>query len=106
MTTAPNEILFFPRALRDLQRLDERYARQVLGDIEFLLTNDPWPEGKVKRLQRTRLWELKTGDYRTLFLPEGRYVVIARVVNRRDLLAAVERFDVQVLIAWLREGQE
>lgn len=96
------EILFFPKAVRDLEKLDERFVRQILADIE-LLKLDTWPPAKVKRLGGVELWEVKTGDYRTLFLPVERCIVIARAVSRRDLDKAIGRFDFRLIFAWLRE---
>lgn len=98
-------ILFFPRAVRDLENMQRRFAGQGLSDIELLRAGD-WPPGKVKKLHGTDLWELKTGDYRTLFLPGGHVVVIVRVVNRRDLEAAILRIDVHRIFQWMREQQE
>jgi mRNA-degrading endonuclease RelE of RelBE toxin-antitoxin system len=96
------KILFFPRAVRDLEKLDERFVRQILADVE-LLKLDSWPPAKVKKLKGVELWEVKTGDYRTLFLPSEDSLVIARVVNRRDLGRAVERFDIRLIFVWLLE---
>lgn len=98
-------ILFFPKAVRDLEKLDQRFARQILSDIE-LLRLDTWPPAKVKKLKGVDLWEVKTGDYRTLFLPTDESAVIARIVNRRDLDKAIERLDIRLIFAWLREQQE
>ena len=98
------QVLFFPRAARDLEELEEKYARQILEDIE-LLRFPPWPPAKAKKLHGTDLWELKTGDFRTLFLPRRNQVIIVRVVNRRDLLKAIKRIAVHVILSWLREQQ-
>ena len=87
---AAREILLFPKAVRDLERLDEKYTRQILEDLELLRVS-PWPPGKIKKLRGTPLWEVKTGDYRSLFLPDGARAAVARVVNRRDLDTAIER---------------
>lgn len=82
--------------------LEKADALRVLDDLELLQT-PPWPTGKVKKLRGHDLWEIKTGDFRTLFWPHGKKVVILRVVNRRDLEAAIKRIDVSALLAWLRD---
>jgi mRNA-degrading endonuclease RelE of RelBE toxin-antitoxin system len=97
-----HEILFFPKAIRDLEKLDQKYARHILTDLE-LLRGSPWPPGKIKKLRGTLLWEAKTGDYRSLLLLEGEKAKVTRVVNRRDLVAAVDRLGVAYVLKWLRE---
>lgn len=97
----PVEVRIFPRALRDLEQLQERHARLILEDLEILRIR-PWPPAKVKKLHGTELWEIKTGDYRTLFLPQGRRAVVVRVLNRRDLERTVGRIDPAYVFDWLR----
>lgn len=45
----------------------------------------------------------ETGDFRTLFWPHGKKVVVLRGVNRRDLEGAIERIDVRALIRSRKE---
>jgi len=94
-------LVYSPRAQRDLLGLQKRFARQVLEDL-VILKAPPWPPGKVKKLRGSDFWEIKTGDFRTIFWPSGRDVVILRVVNRRDLEKAIGRIDVRALVGWLR----
>src|SRR2546426_960798 len=95
-------LVYAPRAQRDLEALERRQALQILEDLEFL-TAPPWPPGKVKKLRGQDFWEIKTGDFRTLFWPHGGKVVILRVVNRRDLDATIGRIDLRALLHWLRK---
>ena len=95
------ELVYAPRAQRDLLALPRQDARQVLAAVE-LLRKPPWPPGKVKKLRGHDFWEIKTGDYRTIFWPQGRKVVILRVVNRRDLDRTLGRIDVRALVEWMR----
>ena len=81
--------------------MESRFAHQVLDDLEILRT-PPWPPGKVKKLRGSDFWEIKTGNFRTLFWPQGRDVVLLRVVNRRDLEKAITRIDFRALLHWLR----
>ena len=78
---------------------------QVLADLE-LLQAPPWPPGKVKKLRGCDFWEIKCGDYRAIFWPDGKDVVILRIVNRRDLEAAIDRIDVRALVRWVNEQRE
>jgi len=98
------ELVYAPRAQRDLLDLEEHYAAQVLADLE-LLQRPPWPPGKVKKLPGTEYWEIKCGDFRAVFWPEGKSVVILRVVNRRDLAVAIKRIDFRALLAWVRAAR-
>lgn len=95
-------LVYAPRAQRDLLALPKRHSRQILEDLD-LLRNPPWPPGKVKKLRGQDFWEIKTGDYRTLFWPHGKKVVILRAVNRRDLERTLGRINVRALVEWLRE---
>lgn len=94
-------LAYAPRAQRDLVQLPKRDALRVLEDLEILRTL-PWPPGKVKKLRGHEFWEIKTGDYRTIFWPRGATVVVLRIVNRRDLERTLGRIDVRALVAWLQ----
>jgi mRNA-degrading endonuclease RelE of RelBE toxin-antitoxin system len=95
-------LVYYPRAQRDLGSLEARFARQVLEDLPILET-PPWPAGKVKRLRGSSFWEIRTGDFRTIFLPEGDDVIVLRVVNRRDLERALGGIDRAAVERWLGE---
>lgn len=94
-------LVYAPRAQRDLEGLPRNDARRILEDLE-ILQRPPWPPRKVKRLRGSDFWEIKTGDFRTLFWPVGPKVVILRVVNRRDLERTLGHIDLGSLIEWLR----
>jgi len=94
-------LVYAPRAQRELLALGEADALRILSDL-LILEAPPWPGAKVKRLYGFGLWEIRTGDFRTVFLPEGKDVVIVRVVNRRDLEREVGRINETRLRAWLR----
>ena len=85
--------------------MEKRFALQVLDDL-VMLENPPWPHGKVKPLKGTEYWEIKTGDFHTIFWLTGNDVVILRVVNRRDLHLTIGRIDLRTLVRWLRENSE
>jgi len=97
------ELVYVPRAQHDLLGLPQNVAGQILDDVE-ILTNPPWPKGKVKKIRGQKFWEIRTGNYRTLFIPEGEKIVILRVVNRKDLEKAIKRIDVRFLVRWLHES--
>jgi mRNA interferase RelE/StbE len=98
-------IVYAPRAQRDLGKIAKKQALQIIEDIEILET-PPWPPGKVKKLRGLDYWEIRTGDWRTIFLPKGKKVVVLRVVNRRELLRAIKHIDAAALVRWLREHDQ
>jgi mRNA-degrading endonuclease RelE of RelBE toxin-antitoxin system len=75
-----------PRALRDLKALEKSPAGEILDDLKILQTR-PWPgPPKVKKLEDYKnLYRLRTGDYRSLFEPTAKGVVILRVLARKEL---------------------
>ena len=99
------KLVYAPRAQRDLHSLPKRYALQILEDLE-ILQGPPWPPGKVKKLRGHDFWEIKTGSYRTIFLPRGKDVIILRIVNRRDLDQTLDRINIRSLIEWIREREQ
>jgi mRNA-degrading endonuclease RelE of RelBE toxin-antitoxin system len=74
-----------PRALRDLKAL-EKAAAEILHDLKILQTR-PWPvPPKIKKLEGYKnLYRLRTEDYRSLFEPTVKGVVVLRVLDRKEL---------------------
>ena len=97
---AKYRLVYAPKAERDIRKIQKRFALQILEDIE-ILENSPWPHGKVKKLRDRDYWEIKTGDFRTIFWPHGKTVVILRVVNRRDLEKTIRRINFHAILLWL-----
>ncbi|MBI4563337.1 MAG: hypothetical protein HY716_01415 [Planctomycetes bacterium] len=93
-------LLYAPRAQRDIEGLEQRDALRILDDLK-LLEEPPWQSMKVKKLRGHEFWEIKSGNFRTIFWPHGNKVVILRIVNRRDLGQTIERIDVRILLRWL-----
>ncbi len=98
-------ILFFPRAVGDLEGIEAKYRRQIMSDIA-LLRADPWQPAKIKRLRGVGLWEVKSGDFRSLFIAEPNRIVVVRVVNRRGLDRAVGKIDPAYVFRWLGSREE
>jgi mRNA interferase RelE/StbE len=75
-----------PRALRDLKDLEKAAAGKILNDLKILQTR-PWPgPPKVKKLEGHKdLYRIRTGDYRFLFEPTEKGVVVLRVLDRKEL---------------------
>ena len=87
-------LIYAPCAERDLLALPRRIAEQSTNDLELLLV-EPWPRNQIKKLKGVPFWEIKSGDYRSIFLREGNRLVVLRVVNRKDLERTLRRLDVR-----------
>ena len=96
------KLVYAPRAQRDLLEFPRKIADQIIHDHDLLKTQ-PWPSTKIKKLSGPPYWEIKTGDYRSLFVFESHTVVFLRIVNRKDLERAVRRIDLKALRLWLRD---
>ena len=94
------DLIYAPRAQRDLLELPKKNAEQIINDHDLLKTR-PWPTAKVKKIKGHPYWELKTGDYRSLFVVEQGAIVFLRIVNRKDLENAIKRIDLKTLRLWL-----
>jgi mRNA interferase RelE/StbE len=76
------DIVFKPRALKDLKSLPKAIRQRIVERSEALRDD---LAGDVKRLTNfTPEYRLRVGDYRVLFEVEGNLVVVYRVVNRKD----------------------
>jgi mRNA interferase RelE/StbE len=76
------QIVFKPRAMKDVRRLPVVQKDRVLDKIEAM-ENDL--AGDVKRLTNfTPEYRLRVGDYRVLFEIASATVVVYRVVHRKD----------------------
>lgn len=94
-------VIIAPRARRDLNKLPRKISLAVQEDLK-LLRKARWPTSKVKKLQNVGFWEIKTGDYRAFFVPEGANVGVLRVIHRRDLSRAIKHINVIEAVRWLR----
>lgn len=76
------EIVFKPRAVKDLKVLDSKDKKRILRKIEALENS---LTGDVKRLTNfTPEYRLRVGDFRVLFEVEVSTVVIYRVKHRKN----------------------
>ena len=74
---------FKPKAMKDLDSMQQDSARRVIEKIERLEHN---LEGDVKRLTNfTPEYRLRVGDYRVLFEVEGNRIIVYRVRHRREV---------------------
>lgn len=80
------------RAVGDLDALPRRVARRIVDALDELARGPTSRSLDVKPLVGRRPWRrLRVGDYRVLFCLSrgGKILLVARVVNRKDLERAV-----------------
>lgn len=84
------------RAVRDVKRIDKSERRRIRDALEALAAGEENLD--IKALTGQQPWlRLRAGDWRVLYRPyspeeqaeHGPGLLVARVVNRRDLLKAV-----------------
>lgn len=91
-----NKIELASRAARDVKGINRQERTRVLTAIAETLGAEPMPENAdVKPLTGRTPWHrLRIGEWRVLYRPcsddEPGDVLVARVVNRRDLEKAVK----------------
>ena len=74
------------RAKSDLRKFSEKSHRQIIADINQLQAR-PFPDGKrVKKLKgfTQELYRLRAGDFRVVFQREGKSILIARILAKKD----------------------
>ncbi len=95
-------LVYAPRSQHDLLEFPRQIAEQIISDHDLLKVR-PWPSTKVKKIKGHPYWELKTGDYRSLFVFESNTAVFLRIINRKNLEKAIRRIDLKFLKLWLRD---
>ena len=80
------QVLFTPRAERELESLPEAARRRIAKKIDAL-AEEPRPSGIKKLRGHDNSYRLRAGDYRVLYTIEDRVVtvVVVRVGHRRDI---------------------
>jgi mRNA interferase RelE/StbE len=84
------EVELSRRAVKDLDSLPKRSVKRIV-DALVELGGDPESTSRdVKALVGKRPWRrLRIGNYRVLFRTEGDVVLVARVIDRKELDRAV-----------------
>ena len=82
----PYRIEYRPAARRDLKRLDLPTRRRIVLRIEKLADN-PRPRGVETLSGSERLYRLRVGDYRIVYVIKDKalLVLIVRVGHRREV---------------------
>lgn len=91
------DLIYSPRAQRDLFKLDRNIARQIEEDLHRLQTGT-WPAHQLKPIQGMLFLEWKSGDYRAILVREGQRLAVLRVFHRRDLRRGLKRIDLRYFV--------
>jgi mRNA interferase RelE/StbE len=80
------QILFAPRAFRDLESLPDRDRERIAKRIDGL-AKEPRPSGVTKLAGSDDVYRMRVGDYRVLYTIQDRVVTVSivRVGHRRDI---------------------
>ena len=78
------EIEFHPKAYKFLQQLQQRDQLRIAGAIEVLRYN-PRPPTATLLKGGSRLWRIRSGDYRVIYaIEDGRLSIAALIGCRND----------------------
>ncbi len=80
------KIILSPKAQKDLDSLSDNTCVKISKEISVLKDN-PFPKGKlIKKLKGKRYdyYRLRTDKYRVFYLIDKRYVVILRILSKKD----------------------
>jgi len=76
----------WPKALRELTKLDKSAARRILKAVDALSV-DPRPSGTRPLVGYPDLWRIRVGDYRAIYTVKDAElaVLVLRVAHRSDV---------------------
>ena len=80
------KIILSPKAQKDLDSLSDNTCVKISKEISILKDN-PFPKGKlIKKLKGKRYdyYRLRIDKYRVFYLIDKRYVVILRILSKKD----------------------
>lgn len=84
-TSRPYSVLYDPKALKELAKLDRTAARRIVKTVDTLSDN-PRPVGCRSLVGYSDLWRIRIGDYRVVYaIKDAELVVLAlRVAHRSN----------------------
>jgi len=75
-------VLFKPRALKDISSLMKADKERIIKKIEAM--QDRLPADVKKLTKFTQEYRLRVSDFRILFEIENGEIIVYRIINRRD----------------------
>ena len=85
-TPGTYRVLYDPKALKELAKLDKTVARRIVKTVDALSDN-PRPVGCRSLVGYTDLWRIRVGDYRVIYTIKDAELVLLtlRVAHRSDV---------------------
>ncbi len=80
------EIILSPKALKDLDKLNDVLCSQITKSMGVLGEN-PFPRGKTIRKikgKHSDYYRLRVDKYRVFYMIEGNKVIILRILSKKD----------------------
>jgi mRNA interferase RelE/StbE len=84
--TGPYTVLYDPKALKELTKLDKSAARRIVKAIDALSV-DPRPSGTRTLVGYPDLWRIRVGDYRVIYTTKDAefVVLVLRIAHRSNV---------------------
>lgn len=90
----PHAIRLAPAAVRQIKSLQPAVQKRVVKCLDAL-SDDPRPSGVEKLYHKLKLWRVRVGEYRVVYLIENtqRVVIVLLVKHRKDVYRELEKLD-------------
>jgi len=87
-------VKYHPKVKDDVKKLDVRIKERIKKAIERKLMTAPEIYGERLKGNLKDLWKLRIGDYRVVFLIEGKTVYILGIWHRKEAYEKVSVKDI------------
>jgi mRNA interferase RelE/StbE len=83
---AQYEIFWKLSAKKELKKIDKRYIKKIIDEVE-VLSNNPYPKNHKKLIGSKNLYRIRINDYRVVYKVEDERLIIEiiRVKHRKDV---------------------
>jgi len=79
------KIEYDPKAVKQLQKLDESVAKEILDGIGEFASNPILTKIKKLKTPFDGAYRLRLGDYRVVFYQEDELMLISRIAHRKQV---------------------
>lgn len=79
------DIVYDPKVLKQLKKLDKEIAFLILDGIESFASNPVLTKIKKLKTPFDGAYRLRIGDYRVIFYHEENLMLISKVAHRKDV---------------------
>ncbi len=89
MSGKPAEVVFGREALKDRRRIPEERVEEIASRL-LMIASGRSRNLDIKALRGVKPWlRLRVDDYRVVYRQRGKTILVARVVSRQELEAAI-----------------